>query len=137
MEPPPDENLEEKKAEWALPDLLKKALLTGTTALFMTEEGLRTFLGDLRFPKEMVQFAVNQVAKTKEELFKVLTKEVRDFLESSTLTDQFKQLLATTSLEINTKVRFVTEDQKIKPKTESQIKISKTSSKKSRKDSKS
>ena len=121
-----------KKAEWALSDLIKKVVLAGSSALFMTEEGVRSFLGDLKLPKDVVQFTVNQVSKTKEDLLKAISKEVRNIFESGSLSSELARLLANVSLEIDAKVRFVVEDEELRPKTDAHLTI--TKKKRKRKD---
>ena len=123
---PPQGTPSNKKVEWAFSDFLKKAFLTGTSALFMTEEGLRSFLNEFPLPKEVVQFVVNQVSKTKEDLSRLLAKEVREFLESINFVEQLRQLLASTELEIHAQVRFVPQDKSIQPKSATKISISTT-----------
>ncbi len=91
----------------AITDFIKRALVAGIGVLFMTEEGIRSLLGELKLPKEAVQFVVGQVAKTKEDLFRVLAKELRAFLESADISGQLRKLLSQTALQVEAKVRFV------------------------------
>ncbi len=105
----------EKSQEWALPDLIKKALVAGVGALFMTEEGIRSFLGDLKLPKDVIQFVVGQASKTKEDLFKTLSRELRLFLESTSFTDVVRKVLAATSIQIDASVRFVPDGESLRP----------------------
>ncbi|MBW1809796.1 MAG: hypothetical protein JRJ87_16490, partial [Deltaproteobacteria bacterium] len=107
MPNPPEEAVSEKRDDWAITDLINKTLIAGAGALFMTEEGVRSFLGDLKLPKEVVQYMVAQVSKTKEDLFRILSLEIRQFLESTNLADEVRRVLSSTSLEISTTVRFV------------------------------
>ncbi|MBN2493109.1 MAG: hypothetical protein JXR96_00855 [Deltaproteobacteria bacterium] len=121
-ERPPELN-EGKRSEWAISDFLKRTLLAGVGAVFMTEEGIRSMLSDLKLPKEAIQFALSQVAKTKQELFKVVSQEIRSFLESTQLADELRKLLTQISLEISTKVRFVDEADSIEPRAKASIKV--------------
>jgi hypothetical protein len=131
MEMPPDEGTN-KRLEWALPDLLKKGILAGIGALFMTEEGARSILGELKLPKEVAQFVINQVGRTKEDLFNRISGEMRTFLESISLSDEISKILATTRLEINTTIRFVTEDDSLQPRASSVVKVKRKKTTKSR-----
>jgi hypothetical protein len=109
--------------ERLFPAGLKKAVLAGVGALFMTEDGIRSVLGDLKLPKDVAQFLINQVARTKEDLFRVLSHELRDFLESTNLAEELRSLLTTTSLEINTRVRFIPAEDGVRPRTKFRVKV--------------
>ena len=134
MELPPEDLSGGKKTEWALGDLFKRALVAGVGALFMTEEGIRSLLGDLKMPKEAVQFVVTQVSRTKEDLFRIIAGEVRGFLESTDLGDEFRRVLASTSLEISTTVRFVNNEEKLKPRAKTKVKVTGAGKKKKEKE---
>ena len=105
------------------PEGLKKAVLAGVGALFMSEDGIRSVLSDLKLPKDVAQFLINQVARTKEDLFRVLSQELREFLESTKLAEELRSLLTTISLEINTRVRFVAVEQGVQPRTKFKVKV--------------
>ena len=121
MELPPEEG--GRKIEWALPDLLKRGILAGIGALFMTEEGVRSILGELKLPKEAAQFVINQVAKTKEDLFRVIASEIRGFLDSTNISEELRGALTGMSLEISTTVRFIPEKESIRPDLRSKVKV--------------
>ena len=72
MEPPPEEGTAGKLTDWVLPEFIKRGLLAGVGALFMTEEGIRSTLGDLKLPKDAAQFVISQVSRTKEDLFRII-----------------------------------------------------------------
>ncbi len=118
--------------ERIVPDGIKRAVLAGVGTLFMSEEGIRSVLGDLKLPKEVAQFILNQAAKTKDELFRALAHEVREFLESARLSEELKRLLSETAVEIRTTVRFVPSGESLKPRTRTRVKV--RSQKGSRKD---
>ncbi len=121
MELPPEEG--GRKIEWALPDLLKRGILAGIGALFMTEDGVRSILGELKLPKEAAQFVINQVAKTKEDLFRMIASEIRGFLESTNISEELRRALTGMSLEISTKVRFLPEQDQLRPEMKSKVKV--------------
>ena len=61
--------------------LLRKAIAAGTAAIFMTEEGVRSVVGDMRLPKDIVRYVTEQAAEGRSELFELLSQEVRRFLD--------------------------------------------------------
>lgn len=92
--------------DWALIDVVRRALVAGAGALFMTEEGIRSFLGDLKLPKDAINFVLSQVARSKQDLFQLLGQELRGFLESVDLVEQARQLLSSLDIKIEAKIKI-------------------------------
>lgn len=101
-----DEDLPEavEKSMGLLPDLVKRAVLTGVGALFMTEEGIRKIASDVKLPKDVLAFLVTQADRTRTEVARVVTAEVRRFLESETLRREVWKLLTGVTLEVHATV---------------------------------
>lgn len=57
-------------------DLLKKLVSAGIGAAFMTEEHIRTYLSEMKLPKEMMNFLLQGATKSKEELMSRVGGEV-------------------------------------------------------------
>jgi hypothetical protein len=97
-----------------VPDIVRRAVLTGVGALFMTEEGIRNLVGEMKLPKDALAFLVAQADKTRGEVTRIVTQEVRRFLESETLRREIWKLLTSVTLEVNATVQ-------LKPSGEPQI----------------
>ena len=52
--------------KWA--EVLKKVVGVGLGAAFMTEEHVRSYLGDFKVPKDVVQMILQGASKSKEEM---------------------------------------------------------------------
>ena len=89
-----------------LPDLIRKAVLTGMGALFMTEEGIRNAAGQLKMPKEAIAYLLSQADKTRGEVARVVSAELRRFLESETLRREVWKLLTGVTIEVNATVQL-------------------------------
>jgi hypothetical protein len=87
-------------------DVVNKALVTGVGAVFMTEEGIRNAVTDLRLPKDVAKSLVTQAEITKKEMFRIIGREVRTFLEQSNISQAIAGALADTTVEITTTIRF-------------------------------
>src|SRR4051795_7659191 len=94
---PPDDP---KKLSGLVPDIVRRAVLTGVGALFMTEEGIRNLVGEMKLPKDALAFLLSQADKTRTEVARVVTQEVRRFLESETLRREIWKLLRGVTLEV-------------------------------------
>lgn len=104
-DPPPEEEAQ-GRLSGLLPDAVRRAVLTGMGALFMTEEGIRNFVGEMKLPKDAMSFLVQQAEKTRAEVARVVTQEVRRFLESETLRREVFKLLSSVTLEVNATVKL-------------------------------
>ena len=102
----PDEIDDEKKLSGIVPDIVRRAVLTGVGALFMTEEGIRNMVGEMKLPKDALAFLLSQADKTRAEVARVVTQEMRRFLESETLRREMWKLLTGVTLEINATVQL-------------------------------
>src|SRR5262245_60918460 len=94
-----DETLRGKLGEF-VPDMVKKAIVAGLGVLFTTEEGIRRMATDFSLPKEVVTFLIAQANTTKSELFKVVGREIHEFLSHVNLHEELAKLLTSLSFEI-------------------------------------
>jgi hypothetical protein len=90
-----------------VPEFVKRAAIAGLGALFMTEEGIRNLAGQLKLPKEALTFVVSQAEKTKDDVARILSEEIRRFLQSEKLRDELLEMLSGMTLEIKAEVRLV------------------------------
>ena len=100
---PPEEM---KKLSGIVPDIVRRAVLTGVGALFMTEEGIRNLVGDMKMPKDALAFLLAQADKSRTEVARVVTHEVRRFLEGETLRREIWKLLTGVTLEVNATIQL-------------------------------
>ena len=90
-----------------VPELVRKVAVAGLGALFMTEEGIRALSGQLKLPKEALGFVLSQAERTKDEVGRVLSEELRRFLRSDRLREDFLRLLSGMRVEVTAHVRLV------------------------------
>ncbi|MBM4319828.1 MAG: hypothetical protein FJ125_07675 [Deltaproteobacteria bacterium] len=111
-------SVEDDKNDWGftrrlmgrIPDVMSRALVAGTGALFLTEEGIRNLVSELKLPGEMVRFLVQQAETTKRELFRFVGQEIRSFMEQSNLSQELLKALAGVTVEVHTTIRFVPDE---------------------------
>jgi hypothetical protein len=87
-------------------DFVKKAMTAGVGALFLTEEGIRNVVGDLKLPKEILASLVTQADRTKQDLVRTLGEEVRRFLESAAVHEELHRLLNDVTIEVKAEIRL-------------------------------
>jgi hypothetical protein len=89
-----------------LGESLRKAVLSGMTALFMTEEGIRSALSDLRLPKDALAYLSQQTERTRKELFRAVSQEIKTFLLGMDLAGALRKALIGTKVEIRAELKF-------------------------------
>jgi len=92
-------------------DTVKRALAVGTAAFFLTEEGVRGVLSDLKLPKDIARYTADQAATGRKEFFKILRSELRQFFEKVDLSQELKKILDGLDIEIEGKVKIAGADQ--------------------------
>jgi len=114
--PPPDEEPRDDKDERKrsfIPDIVKRTFYAGLGAVFTTEEGIRKLAHDFQLPKDVANYLIQQAASSKDELFRIVAKELRGFLESVNVSGELQKLLTSLSFEIKTEIRFVPNDEAV------------------------
>ncbi|HZI16863.1 MAG TPA: hypothetical protein VE153_41230 [Myxococcus sp.] len=97
-----------------VPEFVRRMAVAGLGALFMTEEGIRNLAGQLKLPKEAMGFILGQAEKTKDEVTRAITEELRRFLQSEKLRDEFLKLLSGMTVEVKAQIRLVPNDKEAK-----------------------
>jgi hypothetical protein len=87
-------------------DGVRKALLAGVGALFLTEEGARRLARDWKLPKELAGFIGQQATSAKDEVLRLFSDEIRRFLESEAVRREFWRALSESTIEIRAEIRL-------------------------------
>ncbi len=105
--PDDDRRGEGGKAAGILGDSLRKALVTGLSAVFMTEEGIRGALSDMRLPKDAIGYLVQQTNNGRREVFRIVSEELKSYLRSADITGAIRKALMGMRLEVKAEIRFL------------------------------
>jgi len=89
-----------------LPDAVRKAIVAGVTAVFLTEEGARRLARDWKLPKDLIAGIVGTASTAKDEVLRIFADEVRRFLESESVRREFLRALSSMAVEVKAEVRF-------------------------------
>jgi hypothetical protein len=93
-----------------IPDALRKALVSGLSAVLMTEEGIRGALADMRLPKDAMSYLVQQTASSRRELVRLITDEAKSLVKNVDLQGEIRKALNGMKLEVKAEIRFVDEN---------------------------
>lgn len=105
---PLDEDVDEADAKKGfVPDFVRRMAWAGIGAVFMSEEGIRRLAGQLKLPKEALGFLLHQAEKTKDEIGRTVSDEVRKLLQSDRLRDELLRMIAGMTIEVRAEVKLV------------------------------
>lgn len=120
-EPLPD--LEEGKAPGGVGEMVRRAVMAGVGAVFLTEEGIRKTVSELKLPKEALGYIAQQADKTRTEANRIVRKELRRFLNSEAFKQQIAQALSGLTLEIKAEVRLRPDAAGPKPDIQAKMRV--------------
>jgi len=110
--PPNREKDDPEREKGRIERLIKRFVETGVERLADSPETVRQWANELRLPKEVLNVILTHVEDAKSEIFKVVVREFRDFLERTNLADEISRVLTGVTLEVKTQVRFVPNESK-------------------------
>jgi len=105
-----DHEEREGRIERAVREVIRRVVETGYEKLSGGPENVREFVREMKLPKEALGLLLSQLDETKTGVYRVVAKEVRDFLEHTNLAEELSKMLTTLSFEVKTEVRFVPND---------------------------
>jgi hypothetical protein len=86
------------------------------------DEGIRKVIRDI-LPKEVVGHVIRNVDQGKDEIVKVVGVQTRKFLEGIDLGKEIQKVLTSVSLEFKTELRFIPNDQAVRPEGRVAMKV--------------
>ncbi len=95
-----------RRLEGVIPEIIKRAVEIGVEKARESPDNVKQFVADLKVPKEIAHYLLQQIDETKNGLLRVVAKEIRDFLEHANLTHEVQSLLTKVQFEVNTTIRF-------------------------------
>lgn len=104
--------------EGVIPEIIKRAVELGVEKARESPDNLKQLVSDMKLPKEVATYLLQQIDETKNGLFRVVAKEIRDFLEHTNFAGEVQKLLTTVQFEVNTTIRFTPNDQRAESKHE-------------------
>ena len=87
-------------------EAMKKVVLTGVGTIFLTEETIRNYLGEVKLPKEMFQGFIENAAKTKQEFLAAFAKEAAQVLSHINIADEAKKFFEGHKIKVTIQVDF-------------------------------
>lgn len=98
---------DKQQASSFVPEFVRRMAWAGLGAVFMSEEGIRRLAGQLKLPKEALGLLLAQAEKTKDDVGRIVSEEVRKFLASDKLRDELLKMIAGMTIEVKAEVRLI------------------------------
>jgi hypothetical protein len=95
-----------KKNENILGETIKKVFATGVSAAFMTEENIRSYLGELKLPKEILNLLVQSANKSKDEITQRVSKEVVQIFQKIDWVKEFSKFAENHKFKITAEIEI-------------------------------
>lgn len=107
-------------------DVLRKTVSQGVEARQLTEDTIRNLVGEMKLPREIGNIVLQQADLIKTEVVRVVAGEVRNFLEEANLGEELAKILTSLSFEVRTEIRFIPNDEALKPSVRSRVGLKST-----------
>lgn len=104
--------------EALIPDIVKR-----TMGNVLHEEGIRAFVGEKNIPKEAAGFVLGQIDATRRGILRIVSREIRVFLENVDFGGEVAKILTTLSFEIRTEIRFVANEERVVPSVKNKVRV--------------
>ena len=96
-----------KNKEPIIAEAIKKVFTAGVTAAFMTEEHVRSYLQDLKLPKEILNVLLQGAQKTKDEVAQKVTQEAVQMLKKIDFPKEFSKFAENHKFKISAEIEIV------------------------------
>lgn len=94
----------------SLAEALKKVFAVGVGAAFLTEESIRTYLGELKLPKEILNSLLQGAAKTKDEVTGRVMGEVLTLVQKIDFVKEFSKFAEDHKFKISAEIEITKKD---------------------------
>ena len=122
-----------KRLEGLMPEVLKRTISSSVGGLLMTEETVRELIKEFKLPKDALTYLISQSEKTREEIVRIISQEVRYYLENANMSEVIGEFLHNSTIEISTKIKFSPNEEEGGREVDSQVEVKKKKAAKGKK----
>ena len=110
---------QDEESRLKVSDAVKKLLTAGVGAAFMTEESIRAYLGDLKLPKDAVNYLLQGANKSKAELMDRVGNEIVRIISKIDFVSEASKFVEEHKFKISAEVEVIRKDTSFEVKIES------------------
>ncbi len=86
--------------------LLRKFLNKGKGVISSTEDNVRSIVGELTLPKELMNYFMSQIDRTKTDIVNLIGREVSQFLQATNVSEEVVKALSQLEISVKAEVKF-------------------------------
>lgn len=90
-----------------LSDTLKKVFAASVGSALMNEESLRSYLSEMKLPKDILNLVVQSAQRTKDEVTGRVTNEVLNLVRKIDVVKEFSRFAETHKFKINAEIEII------------------------------
>lgn len=105
-------------------DALKKLFTVGMGAAFMTEDAIRTYLSELKLPKEVLTYLLQGAKKSKEELMNRVGNEVVTIIQKIDFVKEASRFVENHKFRVSAEIEVVKKESKSEPDSGTKVNVS-------------
>lgn len=103
----PESEEQDPSLKGLLGEGMKKLFTAGVSAAFMTEESIRTYLQDLKLPKEVLNLILQNAAKSKEQLMNRVGNEISTMIKKIDFVDEASRFVEGHKFKISAEIEVI------------------------------
>jgi hypothetical protein len=103
------------KKEGLLGETLKKVFTAGVSAAFMTEESVRSYLAELKLPKEILGLLLQQANRSKDEITQRVSKEIVSMVQKVDFAKEVARFAETHKFKITAEIEISKKEDAVAP----------------------
>lgn len=120
----------ERGGRRGMSDTVRKALGSGIRSVLGSEEWVRSTIREV-LPRELVVYMKKQTDAARDEVVRIIGAQTKRFLEGLDVGGEVQKILTALSFEVKTEIRFIPNDQKVKPDIKVNVRAKKAKPKRS------
>lgn len=125
-DPSDSEGARARKGVQFLVDMARRTIAQSADAKQVTEDVVKAIVGEMKLPREIGNVVLQQADQIKNEVVRVVGGEVRNFLHEANLGEELAKILTSLSFEVRMEVRFIPNDEALKPNVRSRVAVKST-----------
>lgn len=117
--------VEDDKSEPKWSEVLKKVFAAGVSGAMLSEEAIRSYLGETKLPKDLMNLIIQGAAKSKDEVTQRVSKEIIGLLRKVDLVKEVSRFAENHKFKITAEIEVTRKDRAVKSLEEEASKFSK------------
>ena len=100
------------EAKGLFSETLKKVFTTGVSAAFMTEESIRSYLQEVKLPKEILNVIIQSANKSKDDITQKVSKEIVGIFSKIDWVSELSKFAENHKFKISAEIDIIKKDPK-------------------------